>query len=56
MVLRGIRDNEAVIVTDDAMRDYFERGIVALTMAGFDKAQQFDHQQAKAPATAQQEI
>jgi NAD(P)-dependent dehydrogenase (short-subunit alcohol dehydrogenase family) len=53
MVLRGIRENEAVIVTDDAMRDYFERGIVAMTMSGFDKAQQFDQQQASMPVVAE---
>jgi NAD(P)-dependent dehydrogenase (short-subunit alcohol dehydrogenase family) len=52
MVLRGIRHNEAVIVTDDAMRDHFEQGIVSLTMQAFDKAREFDEQQAGAPAMA----
>jgi NAD(P)-dependent dehydrogenase (short-subunit alcohol dehydrogenase family) len=52
MVLRGIRNNEAVIVTDDALRKYFEDGIVALTMAGFDKAREFDQKQAGTSAMA----
>lgn len=52
MVLRGIRHNEAVITTDDALRDYFENGIVALTRDAFDRAREFD-QQATSPAMAQ---
>lgn len=53
MVLRGIRRNEPVITTDAAIRDYFERGIVDLTRAAFDDAEEFDRPQAASPAMAQ---
>lgn len=43
MVINGVRENRAVIVTDSSQREKFETGLVYLVSSAFDDVVQFDN-------------